>query len=163
MKTFDDSAESALSQAYKLLGYRDRSERELRERLRKKGFSPCSIDRAVATLQAKGFINDEKLAEALRRDAVERRCLGRGGVRAHLIKRGIDRDRAEALAAAAGPEDDEAYVEAARRLIEKRHRGMGLLDEATVKRRLWGLLARRGFSADTIRRAMKSMNIEEEA
>lgn len=162
-KTFDDSVESALRQSFKLLGYRDRSEREMREKLLKKGFSSGVVEQTVALLREKGFVDDEKLAEALRRDAVERRCLGAQGVRAYLIKRGIPRDRAEALAADAGGADDDVYVEAARRLVEKRKGRMGRLDEGTVKRRLWGLLARRGFSADSIREAMKSLDIEEDA
>lgn len=132
----------------------------MREKLLTKGFSGAVVDRAVAFLEEKGFINDEKLAEALRRDAVERRCLGRQGVRTHLVKRGIPRERAEALSTGGAEED---YIDAARRLIEKQLRRLKQYDEATVKRRLWGMLARRGFSIDSIRKAMKSLNMEEES
>ncbi|MFZ5998157.1 MAG: regulatory protein RecX [Nitrospirota bacterium] len=158
-KNFEDTFDNAVKYAFKLLGYRDRSEKELQEKLARKGFSNGTINKTIDFFKEKGFINDRKLAAALRRDAVERRHLGKRGVRGLLLKRGLTGDVADTLS---DDEDEAAYVDAARQLIEKKLRHLKQFDEETIKRRLWGLLARRGFSVENIRAAMKSFDIKEE-
>lgn len=160
-KDFDGSCENnrenALKYAFKLLGYRDRSEKELSEKLTLKGFSEKAAGEAVAYLKERKFIDDERLAERLKTDAVERRHLGARGVRSYLIKRGIPREIIDRLS---GEEAD--YADSAKELVEKKLRYMKASDPETVKRRLWGLLARKGFSYDTINKVMKNLNIKEE-
>ncbi|MBI3592250.1 MAG: regulatory protein RecX [Nitrospirae bacterium] len=157
MKDFEDSFKNALKYALKLLGYRDRSGKEMQEKLAKKGFSEKVAEETLDFLKEKEFIDDKRLAEILKRDALERKHLGARGVRNYLLRRGIARDIADAFS---GKEED--YVDAARKLVEKKMRYMKNSDEETIKRRLWGLLARRGFSSETIRDAIKFLNIKEE-
>ena len=153
----DDSFGNALKYALKILGYRDRSMSEMRQKLTNKGFSKDVIDGTLAYLEEKAFIDDRRLAELLKRDAVERRHFGAQGVRNYLIRRGIAKDIADAMAEA---END--YVGSAMQLAEKKMRSMGNLDSATIKRRLWGLLARRGFSSDEVRQVMQMLIKERE-
>lgn len=158
-RNFEDTFDNAVKYAFKLLGYRDRSEKELQEKLARKGFSVSVISKTIDFFKVKGFINDRKLAASLKQDAVERRHLGKRGVRGLLLKRGLAGAIDDALS---GDEDEAAYVDAARQLIEKRMRHLKQFDEETIKRRLWGILARRGFSVENIRAAMKSFDIKEE-
>ncbi len=157
MKDFDDSLENALKSAFRLLGYRDRSEKEICERLAKKGFSQKTIKDVVDYLKEKDFIDDRRLAEALKRHAVERKHLGKRGTISYLIKRGIP---VEIAAGISGDEDD--YFDSAKRLVERRLQHMKNYDTETIKRRLWGLLARRGFSNEAIRKVIKSIDLREE-
>ncbi len=152
MREVDDSFGTALKYALKMLGYRDRSVSEIRQKLHGKGFSEDVVDTTLAYLEEKAFIDDLRLAELLKKDAVERRHFGARGVRSYLIKRGIAKDLADAMA-----EADNDYPGAAMQLAEKKMRTMGHLDSMTIKRRLWGLLARRGFTSDEIQKAMQKI------
>jgi regulatory protein len=157
LKDFDDSLENALKSAFRLLGYRDRSEKEICERLAKKGFSQKTIKGVVVYLTERGFVDDRRLAGALKRHAVEKKHLGKRGTTSYLIKRGIP---LEIAAGISGDEDD--YFDSAKMLVERRLQNMKGYDTATIKRRLWGLLSRRGFSNETIHRVIKTIDLKEE-
>ncbi len=155
MHEVDDSFGIALKYALRILDYRDRSMSEMRQKLTAKGFPKNVVDGTLAYLEEKAFIDDRRLAELLKRDAVEGRHLGAQGVRSYLIRRGIAKDIADAMA-----EADNDYLGAAMQLAEKKMRSMGHLDSVTIKRRLWGLLARRGFSSDEMRLVIQRLNVE---
>ncbi|MFO0752856.1 MAG: regulatory protein RecX [Thermodesulfovibrionales bacterium] len=157
MKVFEDTAKSALQHAFKLLGYRDRSEKEMRGKLAQKGFSEGVIGETLRLLKEKRFIDDGRLAEILKRDAVERRHFGRRGAKGYLLKRGIPGDVADAVLGGA-----DEYLDAARELVEKKLKTLKGYDREAVRRKLWGVLSRRGFSSDVIRQAMKSFWDKEE-
>lgn len=156
-RDFEDSCGNALKYAFRLLGYRDRSEKEMYEKLARKGFSENIAEEAVTYLKDKGFIDDRRFAEILKKDAVERKRLGKRGTRHYLINKGIADDIINAVL---GNDDD--YLDAAKSFIEKKMRNMKNIDEDALKRRLWGMLARRGFSYDTINKVLKSFDLKEE-
>ncbi|HXW68531.1 MAG TPA: regulatory protein RecX [Dissulfurispiraceae bacterium] len=155
MREVDDSFGKALKYAQKILDYRDRSMREMQQKLTGKGFSKKVVDETLAYLEEKSLIDDLRLAELLKKDAVERRHFGARGVRSYLIRRGIAKDVADAMA-----EADSDYIDAAMQLAEKKMRSMGHLDSVTIKRRLWGLLARRGFTSDEMHQVLERLNVE---
>lgn len=152
-----NALESALKHAFRLLGYRDRSEKEMFEKLMQKGFSAEVAGNAVAYLKGRDFINDGRFARILKKAAVERKHLGRRGTRAYLINKGISGDIADEIL---GDEGD--YLDTAKNFIEKKLKSMGKCDEDTIRRRLWGMLARRGFSYGIINKALKSSGLKEE-
>ncbi|GER94371.1 regulatory protein RecX [hot springs metagenome] len=156
-RDFEDSTINAIKYAFRLLGYRDRSEKEMYERLIQKGFSEKITLEAIDYLSDKGFIDDRRFAEVLRKDAVERKYFGRSGARNYLLNKGIAARIVEDIL---GDEGD--YIDAAKRLVEKKIRNMKNIDAETVRRRLWGMLARRGFSYDTINKVLKSYDSKEE-
>lgn len=152
------SGSGALRYAYRLLNYRDRSERELRERLERKGYAADEVDGVVEALRAQGFVDDRRLAAVLRRQAVEAKHLGRKGTAQFLLRRGIPPDLVSEVS---GSDDD--YLDSAVNLLRKKTRKAPRdLDEETEKRRLWGALSRRGFSSEMIRQAMKYLETKEE-
>ncbi len=130
----------------------------MHDKLTRKGFSGDVAESAVVYLEEKGFINDRKLAGDLKRDAVERKHLGKRGIRSYLLRRGVPADIAALFSGR-----DEEDTDTAKRLVEKRLRHMKECDEQVIKRRLWGLLERRGFSPETVRTVIKSLNFKEEA
>ncbi|MEW6739924.1 MAG: regulatory protein RecX [Nitrospirota bacterium] len=150
-RDFEDSRGNALKYAFRLLGYRDRSEKEMYEKLIRKGFSEKVALEAVGYLNDKGFIDDRRFAEILRKDAVERKHLGKRGTRSYLMNKGIAVDITEDILG-----DDGDYLDAAKSFVEKKLRNMKNIDEDALKRKLWGMLSRRGFSYDTIDRVLKS-------
>jgi regulatory protein len=146
----------ALNHAYRLLGYRQRSERELSERLRKKGFGKKTVEEVLVRLRELGYVDDGEFARTLRRKAEGEKLLGAAGARRYLRRMGIPADTAgEAL---------EGYdeAEAAGRLVRKKLGSMRGVPETARKRRLAGYLKRRGYSTRTVLRALRA-DTEEEA
>ncbi len=149
MKSPDDNFQKALKYAFLLLRYRDRSEKEIVQRLTKKGFSEDACSRVGSYLVEKGFVDDSRFAESLKRTAVEQKHLGKKGVVYFLLSKGIP---AEIAADISGDEDE--YIETAGAFVEKKLKQMKGLDSLTAKRRLWGALARKGYSPDAIRKVL---------
>jgi regulatory protein len=144
--------------ALKLLGYRSRSEKELRERLGRKGFQEAIIDRALLRLKEAGFIDDTALAADLKRHAFDRKLLGYEGAKSFMLKRGLSRSTVESAVSY----DEEAEVEKAVKFLDKKMSSMGNYPAKERKKKLWNFLARRGYSSAVIRRAMKDFYFEEE-
>jgi regulatory protein len=144
-----EEAGKALKYAFKLLGYRGRSESELSRRMRLKGFGSSDIAATIDRLKQGGFLDDRHVAESLRRKAEEVKCLGRSGARMYLLGMGIPKDIAE--------ETLEGYDEAASaaRLLEGRRRVAEGLPVRVARRRLSDQLRRRGHSASTVRKALE--------
>jgi regulatory protein len=155
----------ALRYAYLLLSYRGRTEKEMIGRLRMKGFDDPSIDKVVERLRSGGLLDDRKLASSLKRYAGESKHLGILGTRRFLAERGVPRNILEE--ATAGMDD----TETARRLVEKKIASWGgrapdgergQLTPAMI-RKLYGILSRRGFLPETIKRVMRQIKSKEDS
>lgn len=140
--------------ALRLLSYRSRSKRELSERLKEKGFDAKEIEDVIDFLEGAGLIGDKALAEWLFQSAIERKYLGRCGIKALLDKRGVEREVIDETLSAL-TEDIEQDV--AIRFLKKKLRAMKTYPEDSIKQRLWRMLHRRGFSPDVISAAIKSV------
>jgi regulatory protein len=120
-------------------------------RLEKKGYSEDETNETLHFLKQTGLIEDRLLALGLLRDAIERRHLGRKGIEAFLYQRGIDRDLINELLF---HHTNEVEIETAKRLIEKKIKRLKNHPKDIVRRRLIGMLRRRGLSTDVIKRAL---------
>lgn len=153
-RKFRGSRSEAIHYALKLLGYRSRSRKELSARMEQKGFSSTRIDSTIAFLEQSGFINDESIAEELCRYAVEKKHFGRKAIEQFLYSRGIGKDLINEQMSTLLPDIDH---ETAARFVKRRLQSLDHLPGHVVRRRLYGMLQRRGFSGDVIRAAMKSI------
>ncbi len=142
------TARDALRYALRLISIRGRSERELRDRLRRKGFEEGETEGALTSLKKKGLVDDAALAEELIQGA-ERKALGIRGVYDLLRKRGIP----EEIIDSAGVDRIDAR-RVAGELVRKRIGRYRGLPEEKVRRRLRDQLLRRGHSPETIRRVL---------
>jgi len=140
----------ALAFALKLLGYRHRSENELRQRLRQKDFSNNEADNVIAQLINDGYVDDAVTARILKRQAEDVKCLGTWGARAFMRKRGIKSEDASEVMR------DYDEMSAARRLLLKKLRVLKGEPRQVVRRRLSGYLSRRGFSSDVARKILNA-------
>jgi regulatory protein len=153
--------------ALHLLKYRGRTEKEMGEKLREKGFTPEECSSTVVRLKELNLVNDESLARSWT-ESGRRGGWGEQRLKQALWKRGVPRDLitrvlAEAPEEGAATESDRAKDALARRV--KRLKTAGL-DKQTLYRRLGGFLARQGFSPDvvsaTLNSFLKSLKIESE-
>lgn len=142
--------------ALKLLRYRSRSAKEMTERLKRKGFDSEEINNTMEYLQDEGLIKDEALAPELLRYAIEKKHLGRKGIKMFFSHRGIKKDLIDETLSELSEETEK---EAALRFVEKKLKILRNYPQNIIKRRLWGMLQRRGFSSDIINMAVKSIKL----
>ena len=131
----------AMGRAFNLLGYRARSEAELRERLRRYGYVEETIEGVVLRLEELGYLDDVEFARLAAREKARR--YGPRRVSLELKKSGVGEDLAREVVEeefAGRSEVGEARAAAARRYNER-----GSDAEA---RRVYGFLVRRGYSAE---------------
>lgn len=133
--------------AFNLLSYRARSKKELIDRLKQKETDPQLINEVINELSAVELINDFEFAQSW---VSERgKLYGPFRLRNELIKKGIAKEIIDQVL------DEFNEVEVANKLAAKwinRHKNLA---PKVLERRLFGFLARRGISYDTI----KSLNI----
>ena len=153
-----DSQSKAKKYAFKLLSYRGRSEKELKERLVKKGIRKAVASSTVQDLKRLGLIDDRSLAETLKREAFSRKFLSQQGAIRFLHQRGIPHD----LINDALNGDQMIDIYTARKLVHKKIKNLRNYSSSHVKKKLYGHLARRGYSSDTIRKVLKENSFEEE-
>ena len=153
-----DSHDKAKKYAFKLLSYRGRSEKELKERLIKKGIRKAVASSTVQDLKQRGLIDDRSLAETLKREALSRKFLSQQGAIKFLYQRGIPHEIINQVL----DNDEIIDISNARRLVHKKIKTLRNYSSLHVKRRLYGLLARRGYSSDTIRKVLKENTFREE-
>ena len=145
----DEQLSRAKEYAALLLSYRARTEKEMSERLARKGFTPDLVEAAMARLRELRLLDDEQYARDFTRDRVTIGRKGRWNVRAELVKRGIERGTIEAAL------DDAPDELAVARDLAAKYRGRhARLEPDVLRRRLYAMLARRGFTPDVIRQAL---------
>jgi regulatory protein len=144
----DDERHTAYEAAIHLLSYRPRSEREMRQRLRRRGTAPDVVDETIERLRASHYLDDAAFAQFWResRDTLSPRS-GRL-IRSELMSKGVD--AGTATSTVEGLDDEEAAYRAASKRL-KAHQGESY---EVFRRRLGGFLTRRGFSYDVVRRVL---------
>ena len=150
--------DKARQYALKLLSYRGRSERELEERLRKKGFTKTVTSSTINYLKDIGLVDDMSLAETLKRYALTTKMLSQVGAKKYMLNRGIRSDIVNIIFV----NEENKDMENAGRLMDKKLKILGKYPAETVKRRLYNLLLRRGYSSETITALFKKINCTEE-
>jgi regulatory protein len=145
----DEQLRKAKEYATLLLSYRARTDHELRERLERREFPPDVITEAMDRLAELKLVDDTRYAHDFARDRVEIGKKGKWRIRGELIKRGVDRKEIDQALEQAPDE-----LKAARELVTRYRPRYARLEPDVGRRRLYALLARRGFSVDTIREAL---------
>jgi len=149
--------------ANRLLRVRPRSSGELRERLAKR-FPREAVDGAVDALVRSGAVDDARLADELAEQLGEVRPHGREAIRDRLERAMLGAELLEDALDAHAPSQDESEraFEAARAQL-RRLQALSLTPEA-MRRRMFGVLARRGFdieiAAEAVERVVGTMDDE---
>jgi regulatory protein len=131
-----------------LLGRRELSVRQLRERLIAREHDRDEIEDAIARLLESRALDDARVAGAYVRTALKIKGRGRLRIQRELHAIGIPKDvAAQALADAFGEIDENALVLKA---LQKKLRGGQKIATPAEYARLFGHLMRQGFSPATI-------------
>ncbi|MBI3961714.1 MAG: RecX family transcriptional regulator [Deinococcus sp.] len=144
-KSPEEELQAAKDYAFRLMGYKNYSEAEVRQRLERRGHSPAVTEQVLAMLRGYGYLNDQALAEQyVQSHKVER---GRRALARDLARRGVSaRERATALEQVTLQDE----LAAARQLIARRLKLWGALKRERRLRRIHDLLVRRGFDFEVV-------------
>ena len=138
--------------AVKLLAVKDRTEKELRDKLVQKGYEADEIDGAVEFMANYGYINDRAYAEKYLSDGINLRGHGEGRIKLELLRRGVSRETVEEVIA------ENMSFDASERIAEVLDRRFADADMGNPKERnrIFAYFARRGYRSGDIRSAMNS-------
>ncbi|HAJ56884.1 MAG TPA: RecX family transcriptional regulator [Candidatus Omnitrophica bacterium] len=149
-----DDLSKARNCALRLIKFRLRSEKEVRDKLKEKGFAAETIDTAVDFLKKTGLLDDTLFARLWVESRIKR-PLGLARLRLELKKKGIDKGVIEPVLEAASANYSEE--EAVKNIIDMKIKKMRGLDPVKAKRRLYGFLLRRGYPYGLVMDALKEI------
>ena len=143
--------------ALNMLAVRAHSSAELARSLVRKGEAQADVDTVILRLQEQGLLDDAAFAESFTRTKVLGAKHSRRRVQRDLARKGVPRAVTDAAIAAVFVEEAVDQRELVESIARKKLRSLGKLDPFARRRRLHAFLARRGYDADDIRRAMDAV------
>ncbi len=149
------AAEELFQAKRKALDYLSRrmhSEKELNQKLQKKGFSADTILRLIDDFRSSGYLNDTQFAVAYVTDCLQKRPIGRRALLQRLRLKGIHKEIIDnVLTATLETQKEETIaLAAARKKLRVSRSQFEKLDLKKQKQRLAQFLAQRGFEWDII-------------
>ncbi len=145
---------TAYVDALHMLGRRELSEKQLRDRLHDREHSAEDIDRAIQLLQENRAVDDARVAAAYVRTAIKIKGRGRLRIQHELREIGIPNDvAAQALAEAFGETDERGLIT---RALQKKLRGKPKIQDTAEYARVYQFLMRQGFSSAAVTAVLKA-------
>lgn len=129
------------------LAVRARSGQELRAVLARRKVPADIAAEVLERFTEVGLIDDAAFAQALTRSRATHSLRGRARIRQELHAKGVDRELADEALAELDPEEERA---AALQLAQRKYPGLARLEPHVARRRLAGVLARRGFPGGVV-------------
>lgn len=136
-----------------LIEFKDRTEKELRDKFREKGYDENDTEDEIEFLKNYGYINDKRYAEHFTHDAINIKKWGKMRIRTELLRKGVDRETIDNII-------EDAFFEVENDLVltqmQTRFKNS---DFSNIKERtrIFNFFMRRGFSPDEIKGAMNKM------
>jgi regulatory protein len=145
-----DEQSKAVNSALLLLTTRPRSIKEIRTRLKQKGYSEPAIDAAIEKAEGWNYVDDEAFARFWVENREANRPRGRRLLEQELRDKGVDREIVRNAIDEAGINE----IEAATELARAKMRSYAKLEPEVARRRLAGFLARKGYNFDVVKPAI---------
>ena len=155
MEIDKESLSKARTAVFRLLKIRIRSEKEIAEKLKTKKFDNTIIKETIRYFKDIELIDDRVFAKAWIRSRLNK-PFGLGKIKNELKAKGIAEDilqeELETIKA-----DDYQEAEIVLKAAQRRATIYRNVDPLKLKQRLFGYLARRGFSSESIYKALKRL------
>ncbi len=139
------------------IGYKMRTEREVRHKLEEKAFPEEIVEKVMVFLRKYGYCDDKEYAKIFIKERLRMNPKGTYVLRMELKQKGVSEDIIQEVL----QDTDIDEVEDAARWIEKRTKGQYDLDEKE-KKKLYGFLQRKGYCWGTIEDAFRLCREREE-
>ena len=150
----DETLQKLIARAISYISFRPRSGKEIHEYLLKriKGDTEEYVRLAEARLKELGYIDDETYAKRFIESRNKSRPKGKKLIKFELLKKGVSQDIIDCVSTD-GPTD----IELARMVAQKKYSLWKKLPILEQKKKLFGLLQRRGFSSNVIFRIIDEL------
>lgn len=145
----------AKSYAYRLLAIRPRSIKEIKDRLKKKGFEERLIVEVIDYLERLDYLNDHQFASAWVNSRISTKPIGLLRLRYELKDKGINSKIIEEVLNKLKENYDEYKV--ACDLAKGRMKRLSKVDRHKAKRRIFDYLLRRGFSYELVSEVLQGL------
>lgn len=156
---YEDEVSKAFNRALHYLGFRMRSEFEVKKKLLDTGYGEAVILEAIVKLRKLGFLNDETFSEALLQ--TQKRTSGRGprAIRQELEAKGIGKELQEKVL---DSYSEVEQVKIATKFAEKAAANTSnkSLPPRQLQQKIQNALLRKGYSFDIIKQSLADIDFE---
>lgn len=128
------------------LSYRQRSEKELRDSMKIKGYAEDNIEVAIEYCKKYGYIDDLKFAQSFVSDKINLNKYGPERIKYDLILKGISRDIIDKALVV----DRDEQLNMAREVANKKKSSYKNDNQIAIYRKMSSFLQRKGFTYDVI-------------
>ncbi len=153
----DGATRTTYERALSLLSFRDRSVKELQKRLLEKGEAEDRVAPTIERLQQSGLLDDSRFAAERARAGLVGKARSRRQIEHDLAQRGVTREVASAAIQQVLADEGTSEFEVAVRAARKKAKSLERLDPQAKRQKLYGFLARQGYTPDLVRRAMRAV------
>jgi regulatory protein len=142
----------AFNAAANFLKTRERSKKEIRDKLKTKEFTDSQIEKVLEKLERLNITNDKRFAEMFVRDRMKLKPKGKRVLSQELTQKGIDRYIIEDVLNEMLDGDNE--IDLAKRVLEKAEKKYSNLEEREKKDKIIKYLLGKGFSYNIVEKIL---------
>ena len=146
----EETIRLARLKAMKLLEYSDKTEQQLRDRLKEGEFPPFAIDAAIEYLKDLHYLDDVRYASSYIRAKSGQKSVNE--LRLALLQKGVSKEDID-TALGSEPPDESAAV---KRLFMRKYQHADLTDPEVYKK-AFSYFGRKGFSYECIKNALSEI------
>ncbi len=148
-----DEEKIIIQQSIGLISRRIRSEKELRDRFLRKGFSGTAADNAIVHLRDQGYLDDGHFARLFAKQLLKKKPVGEIKLRYELRKKGINDPVTEQIIS----ELMENQCDLANQAALKKLKTLKAEDINIIRQKLRRFLEQRGFTGEIVRKTVDSV------
>jgi len=153
-----DQLQRCLEQGYRFLSRRGHFQKELRRKLRLKGYDSEVINKALQYLENKGYLNDAQLLTLFVQDAIHLKRYGPNLIKSKLFERGLpDAAIDQALKTHYPPELQHQICQ---ELANKKWSILKKSTKPNIRQKLGAFLQQRGFTWETIQPIIEDLTTD---
>lgn len=141
---------NAYKKADRFIGFKMRTEKEVRDKLKEEEYSNDIIERVISSMIKYKYIDDEAYAQMYANDCRSIKKWGPQRIKIELYKRGVNTSAIENALQNLNIEDTDEII---KNLLEKRIKDTPI--DLKEKQKHFNFLLRRGFNSDDIKRALE--------
>ena len=144
----------AFNTAANFLKTRERSKKEIRDKLKTKEYLPATIEKVLEKLERLNIVNDKRFAEVFVRDRMKLKPKGKRVLQMELMQKGINKDIIEeVLQDLVGNEQE---IELAKKVLAKAEKKYSGFDKNVKRDKTIRYLLSKGFSYDIVEKVLGS-------
>lgn len=138
--------EKVLQKVYRLLSWRDRSEKEIRDYLKRK---TENLEQILNQLKEQGYINDERFAREWVESRRRSKQKGAKAIKLELLQKGIDKEIIEKVVSSQLSDVSEEQI--AEKALEKKIKIWQNLEALEFRKKATDFLMRKGFEYEIVK------------